>query len=105
VRRARVFKTVWGGDADRFHADDPFTLARANADRVRDRTAVRIFCGDQDSLLARNAQFHQLLEQLDIEHEYTVVPGAGHPYDDKVERLGLGHFAYFRQAFASVAGR
>jgi endo-1,4-beta-xylanase len=105
VRRARVYNTVWGGDPDRFRADDPTTLASANADRVRGRTAVRIFCGDQDSLLERNAQFHKLLQTLDIEHEYTIVPGAGHPYDDKIERLGLHHFAFFRQAFASVAVR
>ena len=104
-RRPQVFMTVWGGDPDRFRADDPATLARANADRVRGRTAVRIFCGDQDSLLDRNTRFHQLLQELDIEHEYTIVPGAGHPYDEKIERLGLGHFAFFDGAFAGVAGR
>jgi endo-1,4-beta-xylanase len=98
ARRGRVFKTVWGGDPDRFRADDPSTLARANADRVRGRTAVRIFCGDQDSLLDRNTRFHRLLEELDIEHEYTIVPGVGHPYDEKIERLGLGHFAFFGRA-------
>jgi acetyl esterase/lipase len=105
TRRARVFKTVWGGDPDRFRADDPTTLASANADRVRGRTAVRIFCGDQDSLLDRNTRFHELLQTLDIEHEYTIVPGAGHPYDEKIERLGLGHFVFFGRAFAGVAGR
>jgi acetyl esterase/lipase len=104
-RPSRVFKTVWGGDAARFHADDPSTLARANADRVRGRTAVRSFCGDQDSLLGRKELFHRLLQELDIEHEYTVVPGAAHPYDDKIERLGVGHFAFFGRAFASLAGR
>lgn len=105
VRRPQVFETVWGGDAERFRADDPTTLAKANADRVRGRTPVRIFCGDQDSLLGRNELFHQLLQELDVEHEYTIVPGAGHPYDDKIERLGVGYFGFFRQAFAEVAGR
>ncbi|MGE3910828.1 MAG: alpha/beta hydrolase-fold protein [Chloroflexota bacterium] len=105
VRRARVFNTVWGGDAARFHADDPFTLARASAEQIRGRTAVRIFCGDQDSLLGLNTRFSDLLRELDIAHEYTIVPGAGHPYDEKIERLGVGHFGFFAQAFAeSVAG-
>ena len=45
-----------------------------------------------------------MLLSLGIEHEYTIVPGAAHPYDDKLERLGVGHFAFFRQAFAGVAG-
>jgi endo-1,4-beta-xylanase len=104
-RRSRVFNTVWGGDAARFRADDPSTLARANADRVQGRTAVRIFCGDQDGLLDRNARFHELLQELGVEHEYTVVPGAGHPYDEKIERLGVGHFGFFRRAFSVAAGR
>ena len=105
VRRARVFKTVWGADPERFRADDPSTLVRANADRIRGRTLVRSFCGDQDSLLERNNQFHQLLQELDIEHEYTIVPGAAHPYDDKIERLGVGHFEFFSRAFGGVAVR
>ena len=100
-----MFDTVWGGSAERFRADDPTTLARANADRVRGRTLVRSFCGDQDSLLERNDLFHELLLTLDIEHEYTIVPGAGHPYDEKIERLGVEHFGFFRQAFAGVARR
>jgi endo-1,4-beta-xylanase len=104
-RRARVFNTVWGGDPNRFRADDPATLARANADRVRGRTAVRSFCGDRDSLLGLNTRFHELLQELGIEHEYTIVPGAAHPYDDKIERLGLGHFAFFDRAFSGVAAR
>ncbi|MGN6675226.1 MAG: alpha/beta hydrolase-fold protein [Thermomicrobiales bacterium] len=102
VNRARLFNVVWGGDPARFHAADPATLARASADRVRGRTSVRIFCGDQDGLLERNALFHQLLEELGIDHEYTVVPGAGHSYDEKLERLGVGHFAFFRRAFAGA---
>ena len=44
------------------------------------------------------------LQDLDIEHEYTIVPGAGHPYDEKLERLGLGHFAFFRRVFAGIVG-
>src|SRR5262249_17288025 len=60
-RRARLFQTVWGGDPARCRAEDPFTLARANANRVRGRTAVRSFCGDQDRLLEVNDRFHRLL--------------------------------------------
>jgi acetyl esterase/lipase len=105
TRRSRVFRTVWGGDAERFQADNPSTLARANADRIRGRTLVRSFCGDLDSLLPLNDRFHELLQELRIEHEYTIVPGAAHPYDEKIERLGLPHFGFFHQAFAGVAGR
>jgi acetyl esterase/lipase len=104
ARPSRVFRTVWGGDAARFRADDPSTLLRRNADRIRGRTAVRIFCGDQDGLLGRNELLHDLLDELGIAHEYTIVPGAGHGYDEKVERLGVGHFGWFGRAFAGAAG-
>lgn len=103
TRRARVFRTVWGGDPRRFQADDPFTLARDNADRLRGRTVLRIFCGDQDSLLERNERLHRLLDEQGIAHEFTVVPGAAHGYDDKLSRLGIGHFAFFQEAFSRLA--
>ncbi|MFN8521671.1 MAG: alpha/beta hydrolase-fold protein [Chloroflexota bacterium] len=104
-RRGRVFRTVWGADAHRFRADDPFTLATQNADRVRSRTLVRSFCGDKDSLLGQNDRFHQHLLDLNIDHEYTIVPGAAHPYDEKLERLGVAHFEFFQRAFAGLAVR
>ncbi len=97
---ARLFRSVWGGDRAYFEACNPWTIARRNADRIRGRTRVRLFCGDQDQLLDRNARFHELLDELGIAHEWIVVPGAGHGYDDKIARLGLGSFAFFAAAFA-----
>jgi endo-1,4-beta-xylanase len=102
-RRDAMFKAVWGGDPARFRSDDPSTIVRHSADRVRGRTLVRSFCGDQDGLLPRNDRFHELLNELAIEHEYTIVPGAGHPYDDKIERLGVQHFGWFARAFEGIA--
>jgi hypothetical protein len=64
---------------------------------------VRLFVGDQDGLLAANERFHDLLDRLEIAHEFTVVPGAAHSYDDKVSRLGLGHFGYFARAFGALS--
>ncbi|HEY3111394.1 MAG TPA: alpha/beta hydrolase-fold protein [Chloroflexota bacterium] len=104
ARRLATLESVWGGDPERFRADDPATLARANADQIRGRQRVRIFCGDQDRLLAQNARFHELLDELDIEHEYEVVPGAEHSYDSKLERLGIEHFAFFARALGERAG-
>jgi acetyl esterase/lipase len=101
-RRLATLRSVWGGDPERFRADDPFTLLRANAERIRGRQAIRIFCGDQDRLLVQNARLHDLLNELDVAHEYEVVPGAEHSYDSKLERLGLSHFAFFARALGSL---
>jgi endo-1,4-beta-xylanase len=104
-RRSAMLRSVFGGDRAYAEACSPWTAVERNADRIRGRTAVRLFVGDQDGLLAANERFHDLLDRLGIAHEYTVVPGAAHSYDDKVSRLGLGHFGFFARAFgAPVAG-
>lgn len=105
ARRQATLRSVWGGDPARARADDPTTIVRASADRIRGRQAIRIFCGDQDRLLPRNAAFSALLTELDLAHEYEVVPGAEHSYDSKLERLGLPHFAWFSRSLSSPSGR
>lgn len=101
--RARsILNAVWGGEAERFRADDPMRLLRANADRIRGRQAIRVFCGDRDSLLPQSAALHDLLDELGIAHDYEVVPGAVHSYDSKLERLGAQHFGWFAGALGAV---
>jgi acetyl esterase/lipase len=69
---------------------------RRNAARIKALgQRVRIFVGGEDRLLEANRTFHALLDELGIAHEYVEVPGAGHGYDDKVDRLGLPFFAWF----------
>jgi hypothetical protein len=52
-----------------------------------------------------SSQVQAVSEELDVKQKYTVVPGAGHPYDEKVERPGVEHIAFFGRAFAGIAGR
>ncbi len=75
----------------------------SNADSLRDHMAVGIVGDDQDVLLERNAPLHRLLDQLRVAHASTVLPGAGHGDDEKLERSGVGHLAYFRRAPLGVA--
>jgi acetyl esterase/lipase len=93
---------VWGGDAATFRAEDPFTLVRQNADRIRGRQLIRLFCGDQDRLLEGSQRMHELLDKLRIENELEVVPGAVHSYESKLERLGLNHFSWFARALGAL---
>ena len=100
--RGATFNTVWAGDSARFRADDPFTLVRQNADKIRGRQTIRLFCGDQDRLLEGSQRMHALLDELGIENELEVVPGAVHSYESKLERLGLSHFAWFARALGAA---
>ena len=98
-QRAALFRRIWGGDRTYLDETSPWTTVRRMAERIRGRTHVRTFCGDQDGLFERNERFHELLDRLAIDHEWIVVPGAAHSYDDKVQRLGLKHFAFWANVF------
>ncbi len=97
---------MFGGDKDYVKANDPFELVRKNADAIRGRTAVRIAVGDQDSLRVRCQAFHELLDELKIEHEYEMVPGVAHNGVLFYKTLGADAFASYRKAFSGppVAG-
>ena len=69
---------VFGNDNARRVAEHPRELARKNADKLRGKTHIRIGCGSRDGLLPRNQELHELLTQLDIEHEYEIVPDVAH---------------------------
>ena len=49
-----IFKRVFGGDARRFLANHPATIAKANAQEVRNRVAIKMLVGLEDSLLENN---------------------------------------------------
>jgi enterochelin esterase-like enzyme len=98
-----VFQKMFGSDPAYVQANDPFALARRNADSIRGKTAVRIAVGDQDSLQVRNQALHELLVQLKIEHEYEVVPGVAHNGSLFYDTLGERAFAWYRKALASQA--
>ncbi len=68
-------------------AEHPLTLAKQNADRLR-ATHIRIGCGSLDGLLPRNAELHDLLTGLHIEHDYEIVPDVAHESPLYYRKLG-----------------
>jgi acetyl esterase/lipase len=59
-------------------ANHPATIARANAQAVRNRVAIKMFVGLEDPLLANNRSMHATLTELNLAHEYWEVPGIRH---------------------------
>jgi endo-1,4-beta-xylanase len=90
---------VFGADNARRMAEHPRELARANADKLRGRTRIRIGCGSLDNLLPRNQDLHDVLDQLKIEHEYEVVPDVAHDSARYYRTLGTKAFGFHRKAF------
>jgi len=99
-QRHRVqFDRIFAGSDEKFTAASPFTLAEANADKVRGRTAVRMEVG---ALVGSNAAFHELLGRLKVGHGYQVHEGAGHNHGVIFDRLGDKAWEFYRGAFASA---
>jgi len=97
VPKAGPMSGVFGSDNARRVAEHPMTLARQNADKLRGKTRIRIGCGARDGLLPRNQALHELLAQLNIQHEYEVVPDVAHEAPLYYRKLGTKMFSFHRK--------
>jgi endo-1,4-beta-xylanase len=88
---------VFGADNARRVAEHPRELARKNADKLRDKTNIRVGCGSLDNLLPRNQDLHELLTQLGIKHEYEVIPDVAHNSGLYYRSLGTKAFEFHRK--------
>jgi enterochelin esterase-like enzyme len=93
---------VFGGDNERRVAEHPLTLARKNADKLRDKTRIRIGCGSLDSLLPRNKELHDLLTELGIQHDYEIVPDVAHESMLYYRKLGTKVFEFHRKSLETL---
>lgn len=96
-----TFREVFGGDVRYARANSPWTLVQQNAARIRGRTFVRISVGDKDGLLSRNAEFHQMLVKLDIEHAWSIVPNCTHSPEELFANWPGNPFEFYIAAFAT----
>ncbi len=101
-RNGDMLDSVYGGRA-RFDAQsNPWLLAERSADQVSGRTSIRIAVGSRDPLQSKNAAFHELLDRLKIDHEFTVIEGAPHSPTPVYAGLGDTNWAFYSRAFSSL---
>ncbi len=94
-------KQMWNNDRNAFESDHPSTWLEKNADRIRGRLRIRIVVGDEDGLKERYIDaFQKRLEELNIAHEYEVVPGVGHSRTRVYPLVGLKGFQFQAGSFA-----
>lgn len=98
-----IFEGGFGRSMEKFMAEHPTTLATKNADQIRGKQRIRIGCGGDDNLLARNRELHEVLNKLNIEHQYEVVEGVAHNAAEYYRKLGNKGFELHRQAFEALA--
>jgi endo-1,4-beta-xylanase len=93
---------VFGSDNERRVAEHPLTLARKNADKLQDKTRIRIGCGSLDNLLPRNKELHELLTELGIQHDYEIVPDVAHESPLYYRKLGTKVFEFHRKSLEAL---
>jgi endo-1,4-beta-xylanase len=102
--RAGVFDEVYG-NLERARQRSPWTLARENASDIRGKTLVRLFVGSEDELLPSAQAYHDLLDELAIEHEWNVIPSAGHDLALLLENWPGDPLHFYQRAFDARRAR
>lgn len=82
--------------------ETPQAMVEKNADKIRGRTSIRMFVGDQDSLKGVNDAFNQLLTKLNLAHSFALSKSAPHAVKEVLARLDTDPFEYYAKVFANV---
>lgn len=76
--RNQTFEYSFGANPRFLNSYDPFEILTKNVDILRRQLAIRLVVGDVDNLAQDCEKFHRLLVDLKYDHEFEIVPGAGH---------------------------
>jgi len=94
-----VVREPFGNDQAYWDETGPWSIVKQHAAEIRGRTKVRLLVGDQDPLLANVKEYDALLTSLGINHQFSVVAGAHHRYDEIVSRLPGDALQFWKTAF------
>ncbi len=98
--RSDIFSRAFGNDLTYCEQESPWALVRQNADRLRNRTAIRLFVGESDHRLReKNIEFSTLLNELDLSHDHGVISGAGHNEAQLMDGIGDAVWSFYKRAF------
>jgi enterochelin esterase-like enzyme len=103
AERERILQGTFGGDLDYYRVVNPLTVARQQADAVRDQVRMRIAVGSRDNTGPLNRAFADDLKKLEIAHSFTEVPGVGHETLPLLKGLGEANWEFYRTALRPIA--
>ncbi len=90
--RAQILQSVYGNDQVFFQAASPWMLAEQNRSAVSGKTRIRQAVGDRDAVLAYNREFDARLTELNIPHQFIVIPGVDHDPPKTLNALGTDFY-------------
>ncbi len=100
--RSDIYQQVFDGDMAYCKAENPWTIVEENADRLHEGIRIRQFIGENDEILRqKNIEFHELMEKLDIPHQFGIVPVSKHNYHQVYENWKGDPFEFYLTAFTA----
>ncbi|MGQ9620094.1 MAG: alpha/beta hydrolase-fold protein, partial [Bacteroidales bacterium] len=84
---------------DHFSQYNPFMLATLNRNKIRKGLAVRLVCGDQDSLMKNNISFINHMDSLRIEVDFVEVKGLAHDTKGLFRETGIESLKFIWKHF------
>jgi enterochelin esterase-like enzyme len=104
MERKEVLSPTFEDDSVYFNANSPSVLVQKSSGYIRKNTTIRLLVGDKDFLYDVIQKFHQLLTDLQINHQYAIATGADHDYKEVISKLGFDSFTFWSNAFDHVPG-
>jgi endo-1,4-beta-xylanase len=95
------------GDRAGVGGENPWTLVETNVGRIRGKLAVRMVCGDKDSLYPLNVEFRDRLRSLDIPVDWVSIPDVAHDTKGLYRRVGIESLKFIQSrlsGFSDLAG-
>jgi enterochelin esterase-like enzyme len=89
----------FGFDEAYYAQNSPWTIVKNQASKIKDNTKIRLLVGDEDKLLPLVTSYHKLLDSLKIEHQFEVIAGAQHRYDQIISKATFKPFSFWKDAF------
>lgn len=99
-RRRAIFENVFDGDLDYAMERSPWNWVKKNSEKIRDNTSVRIYVGAEDGLLSWDTDYHELLNSLNIKHEWGIVPNSPHDLGIIMQNWPGDFFSYYSKIFS-----
>jgi enterochelin esterase-like enzyme len=99
MERKEVVAPTFEDDTAYFNANSPSVLIQNHAAYIGKNTTIRLLVGDHDFLFDVINKFHQLLTDLQINHQYAIAKAADHDYKEVISKLGFNSFTFWDTAF------
>ena len=98
-RRRAIFDNVFSGNSEYATQRSPWTVIKANADKIRGKSKMRIFVGADDGLLGWNRNFHAQMDLLGIDHQWGIVPDSPHDLEILMQNWEGNFFEFYIEHF------